>query len=1690
MERIRIAEGVNGMRTITDVSRSLIAFGITLAMLFSTGLAFSGEATAEVISSIEDSTPPIPPYTIYGIIFDETGEPISNAIVEITNLRTGESLTATMYDGGAYEMVLEDLSSGYAIGDVIEIKAIIPSNTISKTLIVQQMGFGERVDIYFGVTGRLSADVITPALTSTIQSKPIERTIASHESLSSTPEPPKNPENSRTIVIDSPTDTPELTCHPGHPHPPVEYNVSFIEIRAPPYFRLAFTGPEKKNQLELKLLNEGRRPVLVKVSIFAVEPDGTTETFLKTTTPIDIRSSTEKTITVFRPRDKMWQPTQTGRNWIRGEIYAFEPREGWVLGDTFKESFNVVPGWRQLLELGPTTITEPTVWENLTVVINGDTVVNAPLYIRHSDVIGDSFYVNALEEIDAGSTKDIQSPGDGQYKVQVNSTGTLNVYGNLTNNPDDAHYWFYMNGTLLLTKSPLPGAKPGIVENMMGSPDLSQPGGIICRSDNVVIENGAEVKNGKTHGVYLIGSDAIINGAKIHDNGGDGISVFGRSAPSIEGTQVSWNKRYGVYVDDSAPQIKANSNISWNTNGGVYVKNVIDPTGQPTYVPGANLGYFIWKDASGWHMRMSSNGALHRFSGSVEALAGVSAISAVGFEAGDAVTSTSTKINFYVNETTGEDGLDFNLNAGFAKFDIRLDGSYQTPYVFIGTAKFKPSAIPFYVANAPPQLTGSKVVKNLGSGITCSYTNMEISWCNISSNGLKPVFQDDMESGSGSWTATGFWHTVSNESGSAPSWNLSYSGDWSWWYGINKTTTGNYDDGTRNAGTLRSPPLNITNATSAALVFWSWYETDGITGKDQRQITIWNKTKSRTVDLTGDSMREWTRFVLDMSDFVGPKNLVNISFNFDTIDSTGNTFQGWYIDDVEVYTSYPLVSGHGLIADVSSSVYLHNDTISWNNWNGTHFGTNYIGTGCNRVRMDHCNVSYNGRNGVFNNRFGSQTTLSHLEVWKNRWAGISLWYSTNGIIMDSNSSGNKCIGPIWDCYDGGISFVGGSSNNVTGCTLKNNRIGIMLYQNGPNRISNCTITATYPGSCLYGVRTTTGASSNLIRDCHISNSTNGFYAITSNRCGLTHSNVTNCSNAIFLWLCKYINVEQTQIWRQNAWGIYVFHTEKDHLNHTIPTSNTINGRTVYYFFNKSAVTLNNIIAGHITLAYCNNVTLRNGVCAYGDPISIWRTRDSDVINCTTTKNHHGMHIASATNVTIRDSKIIGNIEYGIYGEPAIRCRFVNLTIKWQNSSTYGMGMRLIGGQYNVIENCNASYNRVGISGGYPNHKYNLLLNNSLWYNTVYGLHTEHGDSFNTFKNNTLVGNALGNIVLEYINTAPPLDDIVSDNVILGKTTSGGKSECGVKISNSRDDISPPIPISSRVKISNNKIQDCIRGIMIYYSKNNTVSCNNISACSDSSIWVAYKSTDNRVYHNNLYKNAYDDNGTNSWDNGYPSGGNYWSTYSGLDLFSGPSQNIPGADGLGDTSYISGKIIDHYPLKSPCLEYKIRVRLGWNLISIPSLALNSTLPNVLDDIKGDTDWDRMMWYNPLDMIDHWKQFNKNWNPALNDLTKFNNTICVWLEVTRVGDGYIMICDRQPVSTSINLYAGWNMVGYPARNDGIYTVANLKTDTGVDIVEGFDETAEYQTKVLDDTYALKRGEGYWVNATSNNVWTVNW
>ena len=117
-------------------------------------------------------------------------------------------------------------------------------------------------------------------------------------------------------------------------------------------------------------------------------------------------------------------------------------------------------------------------------------------------------------------------------------------------------------------------------------------------------------------------------------------------------------------------------------------------------------------------------------------------------------------------------------------------------------------------------------------------------------------------------------------------------------------------------------------------------------------------------------------------------------------------------------------------------------------------------------------------------------------------------------------------------------------------------------------------------------------------------------------------------------------------------------------------------------------------------------------------------------------------------------------------------------------------------------------------------------------------------------------------------------------------------------------------------------------------------------------WSTLPSTGNVFYHNYLEGSpkVFVTCGQNIWDNGYPSGGNYWKTYFAEDALNGPNQSLLGADGVWDYPVVIGEnCTDNYPL----------VNSNWSGFAVHNLDSGSdylTVQQAIDaeqTVDGDT-----------------------------------------------------------------------------------------------------------------------------------------
>ena len=225
----------------------------------------------------------------------------------------------------------------------------------------------------------------------------------------------------------------------------------------------------------------------------------------------------------------------------------------------------------------------------------------------------------------------------------------------------------------------------------------------------------------------------------------------------------------------------------------------------------------------------------------------------------------------------------------------------------------------------------------------------------------------------------------------------------------------------------------------------------------------------------------------------------------------------------------------------------------------------------------------------------------------------------------------------------------------------------------------------------------------------------------------------------------------------------------------------------------------------------------------------------------------------------------------------------------------------------VVERSNitiggAGYTLQGSGGGdgfYWSGINNVTIKNTDIKNFDYGIRL-YSSSHNSISGNNITANPWGGIVLGGSSY-----NSISGNKITANPWIGWWG-IGLLESSNYNSIS-----------GNNITNSWALGISLWFSSNyNSISGNNITN-NGFGIHV-YQSSDNKIYHNNFFDNSqqslvYLPSYANVWDDGCPSGGNYWSDYE--EMY--PNATEIDDSGLWDTPYVIDEgNQDNYPLMNP------------------------------------------------------------------------------------------------------------------------------------------------------------------------------
>ena len=306
---------------------------------------------------------------------------------------------------------------------------------------------------------------------------------------------------------------------------------------------------------------------------------------------------------------------------------------------------------------------------------------------------------------------------------------------------------------------------------------------------------------------------------------------------------------------------------------------------------------------------------------------------------------------------------------------------------------------------------------------------------------------------------------------------------------------------------------------------------------------------------------------------------------------------------------------------------------------------------------------------------------------------------------------------------------------------------------------------------------------------------------------------------------------------------------------------------------------------------------------------------------------NGIFLSGITNVTIRNTRIV-NFEVGVW----LFAYSNNNTVTENTFVGNDFPLSISVSSYNTVSENVLTDNDNGIwldtALGYDDVSsyYNLISGNNITLSFWDSIALANGASNNTIIGNNAVNNQYGITI----------GNLCCDNIVSGNFVDETQSGWGIRVEYH----------GYRNIISGNNIKNTGYGFYFFRASYNNLTGNNVV---DSTYGVYfYESSDNKFWHNNFIDNTQqvdiDLESANVWDDGYPSGGNYWSDYSGSDANS---------DGIGDTPYtIDSNNTDNYPLMAPLgapVEKSFPVNVGGTDYTITTVS-NSTVLDVSFDLE--------------------------------------------------------------------------------------------------------------------------------------------
>jgi len=359
-----------------------------------------------------------------------------------------------------------------------------------------------------------------------------------------------------------------------------------------------------------------------------------------------------------------------------------------------------------------------------------------------------------------------------------------------------------------------------------------------------------------------------------------------------------------------------------------------------------------------------------------------------------------------------------------------------------------------------------------------------------------------------------------------------------------------------------------------------------------------------------------------------------------------------------------------------------------------------------------------------------------------------------------------------------------------------------------------------------------------------------------------NSVINNRSYGIYLGSCEWNILSYNNVARNNQSGILTSSCEGTTLVGNTVTYNhytgiSLSGTGCILRSNTMSQNLksNFAVSGIELLDYVHDIDTSNLVD--GRQVVYIMNQHSITIDSTSYPLAGYIAVVNSTDVAVRNLIMVNN-SVGV-----LFAYVTDSTIKNVTAKACNRGIKVFKSENIRVSECAATGEWKGISVQSSN---NVTLRGNVLFRNSYGIYVDSTNTQVTY--NTLTNNTVGGILIGGSNNT------VVGNIIVNSTEES-------------------VPMG---------------GIILYSGDNNLIA-GNIVESNSVGIWMWIWVDNNKIFHNNFINNKQQVEEymslENLWDDGYPSGGNFWSDYNGTD---------EDEDGLGDTPYtVYRDVVDHYPL---------------------------------------------------------------------------------------------------------------------------------------------------------------------------------